>query len=86
MYRRRQIRIVFPPVQPDLLRFIHGTHQQTNPNRQQFNVRQRNTDVSGDYQALVEDPVQDVEQIGCAGYARDTFHKSVRATSVLNVR
>jgi hypothetical protein len=70
----REIRIELPPVQPDLFRFINGANQQPDADRQQFNIRQRHTYVSGDDQTLIEYSVKDVEQIGgstCSGY---TFH------------
>jgi hypothetical protein len=42
-----EIGIELPPVQPDLFRLVHGTHQEANPDREQFNVGQRYPDIAG---------------------------------------
>src|SRR6185436_17891569 len=54
--------IEFPPVQADLFRLVDRADQQTYPNRQQLDFRQRNLDVPRHDQALVEDPIEHVDQ------------------------
>src|ERR1041384_1903202 len=51
---RRQIRVVAPPVQPDLLGFINRADEQPNLQRQQFDVGERDLDVAPDDQPLVK--------------------------------
>jgi len=77
----REIRVVLPPVQADLLGFVHRTNQQTDADGQQFHVRQRDTDVSGDDQTFVQDPIEDVDQIRCPSCSRYSVH----APSVVEV-
>src|SRR5207245_4052811 len=71
------MRIVLPPVQPDLLCLIHRTNQQPNPNREQFYVSQRNANVPSNHQAFIQNAIQDVQQVGGSGYARQTFHNLI---------
>lgn len=70
----RKIRIELPPIHSDLLSLIYGTNQQTNANRQQLDIGQRDAYVAGNYQPLIENAVQNVNQIGIAGYSREAFH------------
>ena len=62
----REIGIELPPVQPDLFRLVHRTHQKTNANGQQLHIRQRDPHVAGYDKTLVQHPVKDVEQIRCS--------------------
>ena len=52
-----QVRIVAPPVQPYLLGLINRADEQTNLQRQQFDVGERHFDVACDDQPLVKYPV-----------------------------
>ena len=58
--------IVPPPVEPDLLRLVERTDQQTDADRQQLDFRERHLDVTGDDEPLVEHAVEDVDQAGRA--------------------
>jgi hypothetical protein len=55
------VRIVLPPIHPDLLGFIDRAHQQADSDREQLNIRQRNTHVARDYQSFVENAIQNVD-------------------------
>jgi hypothetical protein len=68
------MRIKLPPVQANLLSLIHGTHQQPNTNGKKFDVRQGNANVASDNKALIEDPIEDVNQVGGSGDGRHSFH------------
>ena len=70
----RKIRIEPPPIHSDLFSLIYGTNQQTDANRQQLDIRQRDAYIAGNYQPLIENAVQNVNQIGIAGYSREAFH------------
>src|SRR5205085_10467535 len=54
---RRQVRVVAPPIQPDLLVLINRADEQTNLQRQQFDVSERDLDVARYDQSLVKYPV-----------------------------
>src|SRR5205085_5008660 len=54
---RRQVRVVAPPVQPDLLGLINRADEQSDLQRQQFDVGERDLDVARDDQPLVKYPV-----------------------------
>ena len=69
-----QIGIEFPPVHSDLLSFVDGADQQTNADRQQLDIREGDADVAGDDQPFIENAVQNIDQIGVAGYGREAFH------------
>ena len=58
--------IVFPPIETDLLSFVDRTDEQPDPNGQQLDLGERYLDVAGDDEALVQDPVEDVDQPGGA--------------------
>src|SRR5687767_12368627 len=47
----RQVPVVAPPIEPDLLRLIKRTDEQADPNRQQLDFGQRHFDVAGNHQA-----------------------------------
>src|SRR2546423_1113628 len=61
---RRQVRVVAPPVQADLLGLVNRADEQTDLERQKLDVRQRDLDVARDDQPLVEDAVEHVNQAG----------------------
>src|SRR5579872_876378 len=61
---RREVVVVFPPVEADLLRFVDRADQQANSNRQQLDFRERHLDVARDHQAFVQDAVEHVDQPG----------------------
>src|SRR6185437_3182531 len=74
---QRQVRIVFPPIEPNLLGLIHRANEQTNANRQQFHVRKRDPNVARDHQALVQDAVQNVYKVRRSGDGWCSFHGSM---------
>jgi hypothetical protein len=58
----RKVTVVHPPVETDFARFVERTHDQPNPNRQQFHFGQRDLDVAAHEEALVQDAVEDLDQ------------------------
>src|SRR5581483_10902426 len=68
------MRIKFPPVQADLLGLVNGADQQANADGEQFNIGERNTDIAGDYQTLVQHPVENVNNVGRASERWCSFH------------
>jgi hypothetical protein len=68
------VRIVLPPIHPDLLGFIDRAHQQADSNREQLNIRQRNTHVARDYQSFVENAIQNIDQIRSSRSCRHPIH------------
>src|SRR5207248_8265003 len=75
-YRRLhgQVWIVFPPVHPDLLGFVYRAHQQTDSDREQLNIRQRNAHVARDYEYFIENAIQDIYQIRSSRGCWHPFH------------
>src|SRR2546423_7227676 len=61
---RRQVRVVAPPVQTDLLGLINRTDEQAYLKRQKLDVRQRDFDVARDNQTLVQNAVEHVNKSG----------------------
>ena len=61
----RQMAIVPPPVESDLFGLVDGAHHQSNPDGEQLDFGDRNLDIAGDDQALVEDAIEDVDQAAC---------------------
>src|SRR5258708_1393907 len=72
--RSGKIRIVFPPVEADGFGLINRADQQANADRQQLNIGQRNADVTRDHKSFVENPIENVQQIGCSGNSRNSLH------------
>ena len=58
----REVAIVPPPVQPDLLGLVDRADHQPNPDGEQLDFGDRDLDVAGDDQALVEDPIEHVDE------------------------
>jgi len=56
--------VEFPPVEPNLLGLIDRADQQSNPDRQQLDFRQRHLDVAGDHQAFVEYSIEYIDEPG----------------------
>src|SRR5438093_9468266 len=67
--------VELPPVQADLFGLVDRTDQQPNPNRQQLDFGQRNLDVPGNDETLVEDSVEDVDQTSSAVPLRQWRHR-----------
>jgi hypothetical protein len=57
-----------------LLGLIDRTHQQADSNREQLNIRQRNSHVARDYQSFVENPIQNIDQIRRSRGCRHPIH------------
>lgn len=58
----REVLIRSPPVHADLLGFVNRANQKSYLNRQQLDIREVDLDVAGHHQALVEDPVENVDE------------------------
>ena len=71
----RQVRIILPPVQAYLLCLINRANQQTDANREQFHVGQRNSYIARDYQPFVENAVQNIYQVRRSRSCRHPIHK-----------
>jgi hypothetical protein len=54
------MRVVFPPIQPNLLGFIYRANQKPDANGEQFHIRQRDPYVSRDNQSFVKNAVQNI--------------------------
>ena len=54
--------IVFPPVEADLLRLVDGADEQSDPDRQQLDFRERHFDIARDDEPFVQDPVEYVDE------------------------
>ena len=61
---RRQMMIVLPPVEADLLRLVDRADQQPDPDRQQLDFGERHLDVAGHDEPFVQHPVENVDQPG----------------------
>src|SRR5262245_22522386 len=66
LFSRRQMVIVLPPVETDLLRLVDRTDQQADTNGQQLDFSERHLDVAGNHESFVQNPVEDVDQPGGA--------------------
>src|SRR4029079_6669563 len=58
----RETRFVTPPVEPDLLGLVDRADQEPDTDREQLDVRERDADVAGDDQTLVEHAVEQVDE------------------------
>src|SRR5207248_11733122 len=68
---RREVVVGHPPVQTDLLRLVDGTDQEANANRQELDFRERKPDIAGHDEALVENPIEDLNESGGTRMAFD---------------
>jgi hypothetical protein len=64
----REVTVISPPVQSDLLGLVDRAHDETDTNREELDLGERDLDVTGHDQALVEDAVENVNK--SAGSAR----------------
>src|SRR5581483_8872610 len=60
--RAAQEAVASPPVQPDLRGLVDRADQQPDANRQQLDVRQRDADIAGDDETLVQHPIENVHE------------------------
>src|SRR5579871_653028 len=75
-------RVAFPPVDADLLgRLERGDHQ-AQLDREQLDVEQIDPDVTRDHDPLVQDPFQDVAQVGGLGAAERARARGLRWSQV----
>ncbi len=61
---RNQRAVVPPPIEADLFGFVDRADEQTNADGEQLDVGERDAHIASDDQPLVEDPIQDVNQVG----------------------
>ena len=61
---RREVMVVLPPVEPDLLRFIDRTDEKPDPDRQKFDFSERHLDVARHDEALIEHTVENINEPG----------------------
>ncbi len=54
--------IEFPPVEPDLLGLVDRADEQPDPNREQFDFRERHLDIARDDESLVEYAIENVDE------------------------
>src|SRR5687767_3732356 len=62
----RQVLVVLPPVEADLLRLVDRAHDQADADGQELDFREGHADVARDQEALVEHPVEDVDEARAA--------------------
>src|SRR5262245_17098339 len=62
--RSAEVRVVPPPVQPDLLGLVDGADDEADPDGEKLDLGQRDADVARDQQPLVEDAIEDVDEAG----------------------
>src|SRR5947208_2912161 len=58
---RKEMTIVLPPVEPDLLRLGDGAHDHPNAHCEELDLGDRDADVAGDGKALVEHAVENID-------------------------
>src|SRR5215510_1578490 len=63
--------IVAPPVQPDLLGLVDRTDEQSDTDGKELDLCQRDLDIAGHHEALVQDPVEHLDQPGGASVSFD---------------
>jgi hypothetical protein len=61
--------IVPPPVEADLFGLVDRADHQPDTDGEQLDFGDRDLDVAGDDQALVEDPIKNVDEAACARVA-----------------
>src|SRR5206468_7173625 len=62
---RKEMTIVLPPVEPDLLRLGDGAHDHPDAHCEELDLGERDANVAGDGKALVEHAVENID--GAAG-------------------
>ena len=62
LFAGRQVVIVLPPIEANLLGFVDRADEQPDPDGQQLDFRERNLDISRDDEPLVEDTVENINQ------------------------
>ena len=63
--------VVTPPVETNLFRLVDRADKQPDPNRQQLDFCERDFDVAGNDEALVEDAIKNFDQSGGSAMAFD---------------
>src|SRR5207244_5164410 len=58
----REVMVVLPPVQPDLLGLVDRADDEADAHREELDLGERHLDVAGDDETLVENAVQHVHQ------------------------
>src|SRR2546421_8578928 len=61
-HSRRQVVVVLPPVEPDLLRLVDGADDQPDANGEELDFGERNLDVARDHEAFVEDAIEHIHE------------------------
>src|SRR3954468_23066248 len=61
---RRQVPVVPPPIETNLLRFVERAHEQPDPDGEELDFGEGNLDVAGDDQPLVQHAIEDVHESG----------------------
>src|SRR4051812_2355421 len=67
MPSRREVLIVPPPVEADLLRLVDGADDEAHADGQQLDFGQRHLDVARDHEALVEHAIEHVHETAAVG-------------------
>src|SRR3954468_2729958 len=67
--------VEFPPVETDLLGLVDLADQQADPDREEFDFRERDLDIAGDDEAFVENAVENVDEPGCAPVPLSQWHR-----------
>src|SRR2546428_12076444 len=63
---RREVPIVFPPVEANLFRLVDRTNHEADTDREQLDFGQGDLDVARHHEPLVEDAIENVNQPGTA--------------------
>src|SRR6185436_111456 len=63
---RREVTVVLPPIEADLLSLVDRTDHQADANREQLDFSERNLDVARHHEPLVEDAIENINQLGAA--------------------
>src|SRR5207248_9339884 len=58
----REVVVVLPPIQADLLRLVDGADDESDADGEELDFRERHLDVARDDQTLVEHAVEDVDE------------------------
>jgi len=59
---RAQSRVCPPPVHPDLFGLVDGTDQEADLNREKLYIGEIDLDVADNYEALVENAIEDIDK------------------------